>query len=284
MRITPADRKSTVLIIDSNREMSQFVIQCLADDYHVISVLDVQQGLDKAATENPAIIVIDAVMFAAEGEAMIAALRKRADWVEIPVLLLAEAADEELKTRLLEDRGAEDYVTKPFSKKDLQVRVRNLLRMKTAQDRYATLFKSMDQGFCIVEVLFDKHHTPVDYRFLEINDSFEKQTGLNDARGKRMRELAPDHEQHWFDIYGNIALTGEPHRFENRASALGRWFEVYAFRVGRAENRHVAIFFNDISQRKQAEEMALEGTQRLHLALSAGQLGDSPRVGRCGHG
>lgn len=274
MRITPADRKSTVLIIDSNREMSQFVIQCLADDYHVISVLDVQQGLDKAATENPAIIVIDAVMFAAEGEAMIAALRKRADWVEIPVLLLAEAADEELKTRLLEDRGAEDYVTKPFSKKDLQVRVRNLLRMKTAQDRYATLFKSMDQGFCIVEVLFDKHHTPVDYRFLEINDSFEKQTGLNDARGKRMRELAPDHEQHWFDIYGNIALTGEPHRFENRASALGRWFEVYAFRVGRAENRHVAIFFNDISQRKQAEEMALEGTQRLHLALSAGQLGD----------
>lgn len=89
-----------------------------------------------------------------------------------------------------------------------------------------------------------------------------------------MRELAPAHEQHWFDIYGNIALTGEPSRFESRASALGRWFEVYAFRVGRAENRHVAIFFNDISERKQAEEQAREGTQRLHLALSAGQLGD----------
>lgn len=47
----------------------------------------------------------------------------------------------------------------------------------------------------------------MDYIFLEINDAFEKQTGLKNAIGKRMRELAPRHEQHWFDIYGQIALT-----------------------------------------------------------------------------
>ena len=53
---------------------------------------------------------------------------------------------------------------------------------------------------------------PIDYRLLEINPAFEKQTGLKDARGRLMCELAPEHEQDWFDIYGRIALNGEPTR------------------------------------------------------------------------
>ena len=80
------------------------------------------------------------------------------------------------------------------------------------------------------------------------------QTGLVNAKGKLMRSLAPHHEQHWFEIYGQIALTGRSIRFENRADALHRWYEVYAFRVGSAKNRQVAIFFNDILERKRAEE------------------------------
>ena len=53
-----------------------------------------------------------------------------------------------------------------------------------------------------------------------------------------MRDLAPDHEAHWFEIYGTIAMTGEPVRFMNEARALNRWFEVSAFRVGGTESRH----------------------------------------------
>ena len=49
-----------------------------------------------------------------------------------------------------------------------------------------------------------------DYRFIEVNDAFTAQTGLADAAGKWMRELVPEHEQHWFDVYGKVALTGEP--------------------------------------------------------------------------
>ena len=77
-----------------------------------------------------------------------------------------------------------------------------------SEERYRTLFNAIDQGFCIVEVIFDENEKPIDYRFLEINETFEKQTGLIDAQGKRMRELAPKHEEHWFEIYGTIALTG----------------------------------------------------------------------------
>jgi signal transduction histidine kinase len=81
-----------------------------------------------------------------------------------------------------------------------------------------------------------------------------------------MHEIAPDHEKHWFDIYGRIALTGETLRFENPAAALRRDFEVCAFRVGAPELRHVGIVFNDVTERKNLErqrELALAQEEAL---------------------
>ncbi len=127
-------------------------------------------------------------------------------------------------------------------------------KLKESEKKYSTLFNSIDQGFCIIEMIFDAHKKPVDYRFIVINESFERQTGMQDAVGKRMREFAPDHEEHWFEIYGKVALTGESIRFENRAEQLNRWYDVYAFRFGEPKNNQVAILFNDITERKQAEE------------------------------
>jgi len=77
----------------------------------------------------------------------------------------------------------------------------------------------MDEGFCVIEMIFDSEGRPADYRFLKINAAFEAQTGLHNAEGKLMRELAPAHEAHWFEIYGRIALTGEPAHFLNEAKA-----------------------------------------------------------------
>ncbi len=68
-----------------------------------------------------------------------------------------------------------------------------------------------------------------------------------------MREITPLHEEHWFEIYGRIALTGEPMRFEKPAEQLHRFYDVYAWRVGEPAERKVAILFNDITERKQAE-------------------------------
>jgi len=133
-----------------------------------------------------------------------------------------------------------------------------------------------EEGFCIVEVLFDERNQPADYRFLEVNPSFEQQTGLAGAVGKRMREFAPNHEEHWFETYGRIALTGRPARFQNRAEHLGRWYDVYAFRFGDPEKRQVAIHFNDISARKQTEEALREANQKLQTVLDS--IGDGLAV------
>jgi len=127
-------------------------------------------------------------------------------------------------------------------------------RLRQSEQRYRTLFESMDEGFCIIEVLFDEDDKPIDYRFLEVNPSFEKHTGLVHAQGKRIRELAPNHEAHWFETYGRIVLTGQPVRFQDRAGALQRWFDVYAFRFGWPDQRQVAVLFRDITEKKRAEE------------------------------
>ena len=102
-------------------------------------------------------------------------------------------------------------------------------------------------------MLFDEQGRGCDYVFLETNASFDRTTGLTNAVGLRMRHFAPNHEQHWFDIYGQVALTGEPVRFEQEARALGRWYGVYAFRLGGEESRQVAVLFEDISTRKKSE-------------------------------
>jgi PAS domain S-box-containing protein len=125
--------------------------------------------------------------------------------------------------------------------------------LRESETRFRTLFESMDEGYCVVEMIFNEKNNPIDYRFLEVNPAFEKQTGIKNARGRLMREIAPDHEQHWFDIYGRIALSGETLRFENPAVALQRHYEVCAFRVGAPELRRVGIVFNDITGRKSME-------------------------------
>jgi len=152
------------------------------------------------------------------------------------------------------------------TERDITDRKRAEEALRASEEKYRTLFESIDEGFCLIEVLFDDSSNPLDYRFLEVNRVFEKQTGIANAVGRRMRAIAPEHEEHWFRIYGRVALTGEPLRFENPAVALGRYYDVYAFRVGKPEERQVAILFHDITARKQMEMERGRLIQDLHEA------------------
>jgi len=157
----------------------------------------------------------------------------------------------------------EEGILVSASVRDITERKKAEQKLKDSEEKLSLLFNSIDEGFCIIEMIFDEHKKPVDYRFLVVNPSFEKQTGLHDAAGKRMREFAPNHEEHWFEIYGKIALTGEPIRFTNRAEQLHRWYDVYAFRFGEPKNLQVAILFNDITERKQADELIKKQRQEI---------------------
>jgi PAS domain S-box-containing protein len=120
-------------------------------------------------------------------------------------------------------------------------------------DHYRALLDAIDEGFCVIDVIFDGPRA-VDYRFVEVNAAFEQQTGLRAAVGRRMRELAPTHEEYWFETYGRVARTREPVRFENWAGQLGRWFDVYAFPIDHGQHDRVGILFRDVTRRKRADD------------------------------
>lgn len=105
--------------------------------------------------------------------------------------------------------------------------------LRASEERYRTLFDSIESGFCVVEVRFEAPSGRIDYRLVEANPAFERQTGLAGVQGRWLREFKPDLEEHWYETYGRIVRTGEPERFEQGSAALGRWFDVYAFYVAR---------------------------------------------------
>ncbi len=137
---------------------------------------------------------------------------------------------------------------------DVVERMNAEAKLRDSQERYRNLFDSIHQGFCTVEVFFDNDGKAIDYKFLLVNPAFERQTGISNATGRRMREIAPLHEEYWFETYGRIVLTGEPLRFERQAAQLGCYYEVYAWRIGAPEEHKVGILFNDITERRRAEE------------------------------
>ncbi len=142
--------------------------------------------------------------------------------------------------------------------------------LRTNEERYRTLYESMDQGYCVVEMVFDERGAPVDYRFVEVNPAFERHTGLVEATGQTMRALVPDIEERWFTVYGQVAMTGVPVRFVDQSRAMQRrWFDVFAFRLGGADSRKVAILFDDVSLQKGAEQKLIESEERLRMATAA---------------
>lgn len=142
--------------------------------------------------------------------------------------------------------------------------------LQESEARYRTLFEAIDAGFCIFDVTFDESGRASDFRFAEVNPAFERQTGIANAIGRSMREIAPHAEDIWFERYGRVALTGEPLRVEDEAAALGRWFDINAFRVGAPEQRRVAALFYDITARRkiEAELRDSESQQAFLLSLS----------------
>ena len=141
------------------------------------------------------------------------------------------------------------------------------------EERYHSLFDSIDEGFCILELIYDATGQPVDYRFLEVNRVFEEQTGLRGAAGKTVLEMVPNLERHWILTYAGVAATGESVRFSQGSEVMGRWFDVYATRVGTAGSHQVAVVFADVTERRQMDQRLRESESLLQQALEASRSG-----------
>jgi PAS domain S-box-containing protein len=141
-----------------------------------------------------------------------------------------------------------------------------------SEDYYHSLFRNMNIGFQLGEIICDNSGSPTDYRFIETNKFFEKVTGIKNAdiKGKTVLELFPDIESTWIQTYGKVALTGKPAQFEYFNHNTQRWYEVFAFSPTKGQ---FAALGKDITERKRVEEDLQKSKERywtLFMSLREG--------------
>lgn len=131
-----------------------------------------------------------------------------------------------------------NHISKPFEKN---------------KKNYKSLVTQMRQGLAVHEMICDNSNKPLDYRFLYVNDAFEKMTGLNanDIIGKTVLDIMPNTEKYWIEEYGRVAINGETINYENYSSEIDKYFEVVAYQT---QPMQFATIISDITERKVIEE------------------------------
>jgi len=137
-----------------------------------------------------------------------------------------------------------------------------------SEQRYRTLFESMDEGFCIIEFLDGPHGPLSDYVHIEANPAYAQHAGIPNVVGQKLREMVPDEADGWAELYGGVLRSGVPIRFERELVATGRHLELAAFRIEPASRRQVAVLFQDITARKRAEAALQNLNETLEVRIA----------------
>lgn len=134
--------------------------------------------------------------------------------------------------------------------------------LRASEARWRGLFEQMQEGFFLGEAVRNARGEMIDFRFVEINPAFERQSGIapGQALGRCVRDVIPDITDDVIAAHAQVVATGQPAKFELHIPALGgRWFESRARRVG---TEQFAVMFLDITDRKAAEAAVLESETR----------------------
>jgi len=144
--------------------------------------------------------------------------------------------------------------------------------LRESEEKYRNLFNSMTEGFALHEIICDAEGKPYDYRFLDVNPAFERLTGLKreEAIARTERRLFPDDDPKRIEIYGAVALTGQPVHFETYSKVLDKHYDVYTHSP--APGRF-ASFFVDITRRKQMDAALRESEENYRTIVETANEG-----------
>ena len=133
--------------------------------------------------------------------------------------------------------------------------------MKESEKLYRTLFDNSEDGFILLEPIFDENSKASDFRFLKLNSAYERQTGAKaeDVLGKRTSEVTPELDPDVTLLSGDVVKTGKSAHHEAYDKYSSKWYDSYYFPYAEGQ---VGILFRDITERKKAEESLKDSEEK----------------------
>lgn len=265
-----------ILAIDDQQD-NLLVLKTLIEesfpDFVYLSAQSGQEGIDKCLAEKPDLILLDVVMPRMDGYEVCRWLKSNPATQIIPIVFVTAIGytkDNRLKAL---ECGADAFLAKPVDEAELAAQIKAMLRIKESEDRkltenerlhrlveertkaleisqlgYQQLFKEMQLGFALHELVQNEEGVFNNYRWLDVNPAYELLTGLirDEIVGKTVLDVLPETEAHWIENFIRVAQTGHSVTLENYSLELGKYFNVVAFCP--AQNQF-AVLIEDVTEK-----------------------------------
>jgi len=257
---TPSQQLPRILYADDNADMREYVRRLLAQHYQVEAVSDGQAALERVQADPPDLVLTDVMMPRLDGFELLRQLRANDRTRTIPVIVLSARAGEEARVEGL-GAGANDYLIKPFSARELLARLRSQLEMsrlrREGEERVTRVLESIADGFHVL----DAH-----WRFTFINAAARRMLA---AQGVDAEKLIGKHfwNEAFPDVRGTILERELKRAMTERVPVelepfYELWQRCYGVRAYPVEDGGLSIYFQDTTERKQAEDSARENEKR----------------------
>jgi signal transduction histidine kinase/DNA-binding response OmpR family regulator len=266
-----ADTRAHIVLADDNADMRDYVRRLLGTRWRVTTARNGRQALELMAHDAPDLVITDVMMPELDGFGLLKTIRENEVTRDVPVLMLSARAGEEQRLDGLQ-AGADDYLVKPFSARELLARVEMLLMrasiraVENMQRRHlADIFR---QAPAAIAIMRGPHHV-----FEHANPSYLELIGRRSVTGKGVREALPELAgQGIFELLDEVYRTGTPHVgeaarvFVERSAGRGpeeRYFDFvyHPMRSAAGEIEGIAVVAFDVTDLVRARRDA-EGASR----------------------